>query len=135
VVSNRRHVLPYAVALMVALGSPAFAQTTPTYGYVFTPSAPATGTPQILKVELNSSDLRAGGPIAIRVTTSPDVVKVVTGNGKHQGTLTQAGPGVFTSESTLPHIGGPLSIAIKLHFVATTADGKATSVDVPVKYK
>jgi hypothetical protein len=145
------HVCPLlAVALSFAVVAPALAQTAPAqapaqtapaqapapaYGYVFTPPAPATGSPQILKVELNSAVLRAGGPIAIRVTTTPDVARVVTGSGKRQGTLTLAAPGVFTSQSTLPHVGGLLSVHVKLHFAATTADGKTTAVDVPVSYK
>jgi hypothetical protein len=105
----------------------------PAYGYAFTPP-PVTGSPRITLVQLNSDRLRAGGPIDIKVTTTTDVVKVTTGNGNRQGTLTQAAPGVFVSEATLPHVGGPLVIHIKLHFAAYTADGKSVSVDVPVSY-
>lgn len=36
------------------------------YGFTFTPPAPADGAPEILKIELNSDKLHAGGPIAIR---------------------------------------------------------------------
>jgi hypothetical protein len=107
----------------------------PTYGFSFAPPAPASGTAEILKIELNSDDLHAGGPIAIRVTTMPDVTQVVTGNGKHRGSLTRISPGIFTSQSTLPHIGGFLHVHIKLHFEATTADGHVEDVDVPVAYK
>jgi hypothetical protein len=106
-----------------------------TYGFTFTPPAPANGPAEILKVELNSDDLNAGGPIAIRVTTVRNVVQVVTGNGRHQGSLTRVAPGVFTSQSTLPHIGGLLHVHIKLHFEATTPDGRTEDIDVPVTYK
>jgi hypothetical protein len=134
------------VVLFASFAAPAFAQTTPAsdatpivYGYTFTPPATspetATGTPRFISIELNSDHLRAGGPIAIRVTTTPDVVKVTTGNGKHSGTLTQSGSGIFTSESSLPHIGGLASVRIKLHFEATTADGTSISLDVPVSYR
>jgi hypothetical protein len=117
---------------MVLAAAPGLAQTV--YGYTFTPPS-ATGSPRIISVELNSDKLRAGGPIDIRVTTTPDVVRVVTGSGKRQGTLSRIRSGVFTSDSTLPHVGGLLSVGIKLHFEATTAGGKATSVDVPVHYR
>jgi hypothetical protein len=123
-------------AAPTAVASPAAAspaKSEPTYGYTFTPP-PVSGSPRITLVQLNSDRLHAGGPIDIKVTTTTDVVKVTTGNGNRQGTLTQAGPGVFVSEATLPHVGGPLVIHIKLHFAAYTADGKSVSVDVPVSY-
>jgi hypothetical protein len=94
-----------------------------------------TGSPRIIKVELNSDHLRAGGPIAIRVTTTPDVIQVVTGHGSRSGALTKSGPGIFTSQSTLPRLGGLASVPISLHFVGTTASGQSTSVDVPVRYR
>src|SRR5579871_5654709 len=106
--------------------APAARADAPAYGYTFTPEA-TTGTPRILKVELNSDALKAGGPIAIRVTTTTDVTQVTTGNGKRQGTLTKVSPGVFTSASTLPHVGGLISMHIKLHFVATAANGTTAS--------
>jgi hypothetical protein len=124
-----------ASALPVAAQQPSLSPppSPPAYGFLYTP-APAQGSPQILKVELNSAHLRAGGPIDIRVTTTPDVVKVVTGNGKRQGALTMVSPGIFTSTATLPHVGGFATIRIKLHFQATTATGTSVSLDVPVTY-
>jgi hypothetical protein len=111
------------------------ATATPAYEFTFTPS-PQSGTPRILEVQLNSDSLHGGGPIDIRVTTTPDVVKVTTGNGSQSGTLTQRAPGVFTSEATLPHIGADLIVKhVKLHFTATTAGGTSVSVDVPVTIK
>jgi hypothetical protein len=121
-------------ALATASRSGADPAAAPVYGYTYTPPA-ATGSPRILKIELNSTHLHAGGQFDIRVTTTTDVTRVVTGNGKHQGTLTAAGNGVFTGDSTLPHVGGLLSVGIKIHVEASTADGKSTSADVPVHYK
>ncbi len=127
-----------ALAAICAIGtasrSGADPASTPVYGYTYTPPA-ATGSPRILKIELNSTHLHADGQFDIRVTTTTDVTRVVTGNGKHQGTLTAAGNGVFTGDSTLPHVGGLLSVGIKIHVEASTADGKSTSADVPVHYK
>lgn len=123
------------VPMFGAVG-PAVAQgDAPAYAFSFAPPTPASGTAEILKIELNSDNLHAGGPIAIRVTTTPDVTQVVTGNGRRRGSLTRISPGIFTSQSTLPHIGGLLHVHIKLHFEATTADGHVENVDVPVVYK
>jgi hypothetical protein len=125
-----------ALAGALVCGDVALAQPAPVaYGFAFTPPAPVTGPAEILKIELNSDDLRAGGPIAIRVTTLPDVTQVMTGNGRHRGTLARLAPGVFASQSTLPHVGGLLHIHIRLHFEATTPDGRTEDVDVPVTYK
>jgi hypothetical protein len=122
-----------ASLLLAAPAVPAFADSV-AYGYVFLPP-PTPGSPRIRKVELNSDELHAGGTIAIRVTTTPDVVSVVTGNGKHRGTLLRVGRGVFRGDSSLPHLGGFLRVHVKLHFEATTADGRQAIAEVPVTYK
>jgi hypothetical protein len=130
-----RHLAYAAAAALLSLAAPLSASADDTaYGYVFLPP-PTAGTPCIRKVELNSDDLHAGGTIAIRVTTTPDVVAVVTGNGKHRGSLLRVGRGVFRGDSTLPHIGGFLRVHVKLHFEATTADGREAVADVPVSYR
>jgi len=122
-----------ASLLWPACAVPVFAEQA-TYGFVFLPPPTATA-PRIRKVELNSDQLHAGGTIAIRVTTSPDVVAVVTGSGKHQGALLRVGRGVFRGDSSLPRIGGFLRVRVKLHFEATTADGRQAIVEVPVTYQ
>jgi hypothetical protein len=130
-------VLAFAGQTAVAAAHIAYAPATatPDYEFTFTPP-PQSGTPRILEVQLNSDRLHGGGPIDIRVTTTPDVVNVTTGNGSQSGALTQRAPGVFTSEATLPHIGADLIVKhIKLHFSATTAAGTSVSVDAPVTIK
>jgi hypothetical protein len=124
----------YSACALAPAASVAQTPTPATYAYTFTPPA-ADGSPRINKVELNSDHLQAGGPIAIRVTTTPDVVQVVTGSRRRSGALTKTGPGIFTSESQLPRLGGLATVRISLHFVATTASGQSTSVDVPVHYR
>jgi hypothetical protein len=123
-----------SASLLVPAASTAHTTQPPIYTYTFTPPS-VQGSPKISKIELNSDHLQAGGPIAIRVTTTPDVVQVVTGNGNQSGTLTKTGPGTFASESTLPRVGGLATIRISIHFVATTASGQSTFVDVPVHYR
>jgi hypothetical protein len=71
-----------AACAFVAAGATSSADPAlPVYGYVFTPPATAVQTPRILKIELNSDHLSPHGPIAIRVSTTPDVTSVVTGHG------------------------------------------------------
>jgi hypothetical protein len=82
----------------------------------------------IRKVELNSDHLQAGGPIAIRVTTTPDVIQVVTGNGPQSGVLTKTGPGIFASESTLPRVGGLATV--RTHLYSFRRDHGERSIDL-----
>jgi hypothetical protein len=89
--------------------------------------------PVILEVDLNDKHLRAHGRIAMRVVTSPDVVSVVTRSKGHEGEVPRVGPGVFYAESSLP--GVPFvarGMHLNLEFIATNADGKSTTVRVPV---
>jgi hypothetical protein len=131
----RRMHFAFCFACVLAPAAPSAQTPLPIiYAYTFTPAA-AQSSPKIGKVELNSDHLRAGGPIAIRVTTTPDVIQVVTGNGSRSGSLTKTGPGIFTSESMLPRVGGLATVRISLHFVATNASGQSISVDVPVHYR
>ncbi len=128
-------------APVTAQPSPSAAQpaATPTQdplGYKVVPEAkasPEPGVPVILEVDLNDKHLRTHGRIAMRILTSPDVVSVVTRSKGHEGVVPRVGSGVFYAESTLP--GVPFvarGMHLNLEFVATNADGKSTSVRVPV---
>jgi hypothetical protein len=109
---------------------------TPNYKYRFTPApnpAAASGSPEILEVDLNDKQLTPHGKIAMRVLTSPDVVKVITRSNGREGPLQQIGPGEFIANGSIPGI--PFIAhgwKINIEFVATTADGRTTSVKVPV---
>ena len=94
------------------------------------------GSPQILEVDLNSNVLKAQGDIDIRVLTSPDVVKVVSRSGGHSGEVHKVGDGEFVAAGKLPKlpffVGG---VSFNLEFIASTGDGRSTSVTVPVKLR
>jgi hypothetical protein len=112
--------------------------TTPNpYAYRFVPHQPdhvAPGTPQIFAVYLNSKDLHSLGPILIKVSTSPDVVKVVSQNGSSAGVVPMISPGDFEATSKLPKIPFIASgIEIYIDFIATGPTGAKTTVRVPVK--
>jgi hypothetical protein len=107
------------------------------YRYRFVPRQPDhvdPDAPQIFAVYLNDRKLRSGGPIAIKVLTSENVVKVVSRSNGREGIVPAIAPGDFEASSKLPKI--PFIAAgmtTLLEFVASTADGKSVSVKVPVK--
>lgn len=118
---------------------PALTATPSPYKYRYVPGQPAhpgPGVPQIFAVYLNDDQLHSGGPILIKVTTSPDVVKVVSRNGGHEGVVPLVSPGDFEAVSKLPKV--PFiaeGMTLDLEFVATSSSGMKTSVRVPVKLK
>lgn len=107
------------------------------YSYRFVPRQPAhvtPGTPQIFAVYLNSKQLHSQGPILIKVSTSPDVVKVVSRSGSQEGLIPMVAPGDFEANSKLPKI--PFiaaGVTVDLQFIATGPSGEKTTVSVPVK--
>jgi hypothetical protein len=114
------------------------ATTTPTpYTYRFVPRQPdhvEPGTPQIFAVYLNTKQLHSQGPIAIKVVTSPDVVKVISRNGGQEGLIPMIAPGDFEAIGKLPKV--PFiaqGITVDLEFIATSSSGQKVSVRVPVK--
>jgi hypothetical protein len=127
-----------AVASCLWMGSgTVFAQDSKVdYGFKFVPPASGQSTPRIRLIELNSDRLHAHGPIAIRVSTTLDVVSVRVGRKALSGTLRQTAPGVFMTEATLPKIGLLFGGAhVKIHFEAKTATGETAAADVPVSYQ
>ncbi len=115
---------------------PAVVPESSAYPYRFIPHQPASptsATPQIFAIYLNSKSLRSHGPIAIRVLTSANVVKVVTQSSGHNGSIPRVGNGDFETKSTLPALPFIASgITTTIDFVATTAAGKTVTVGVPV---
>jgi hypothetical protein len=117
--------------------SPTPAASPVPYAYRFVPrqpDSPPPGTPQIFAVYLNDKKLRSLGPFDIKVATSPDVVKVVTGSGGQDGDLTMVAPGDFEATSKLPKV--PFiakGMIIYLQVIATGQSGTKTTVRVPVQ--
>ncbi len=119
--------------------TPAASETPIPYTYRFVPSQPtnpAPGTPAIYAVYLNDKKLHSQGPIDIKVSTSPDVVKVVSRSGGQEGVIPMVAPGDFEANSKLPKVPFIASgMTIYLDFVATGPTGIKTTVRVPVQLK
>lgn len=117
--------------------TPASVPTPSPYTYRFVPRQPshlAAGQPQIFAVYLNERKLRSHGPIRIKVETSPEVVKVVSRSNGREGNVPLVAAGDFEATSVLPKI--PFIAAgmtVDLEFIAIGADGRRTSVRVPVR--
>jgi len=108
--------------------------TTPNYTYRIVPkpdpSADPLG-PEIVEVDLNNR--KVTDTIAIRVITNDAVVKVTSGAMGRSGVVPQTGPREFTAVSKIQRV--PFFArgwGITLEIVAYTADGRKTSVKVPV---
>ncbi len=116
--------------------TPAEHPTSPAYGYRFVPRQPdhvPAGQPQIFAVYLNSNKLKSLGPIDIKVSTSPDVVKVMTVSNGRENAIPMIAPGDFEAASKLPKLPFIASgVTTILNFVAVGASGKRVSVPVPV---
>ena len=115
---------------------PAIVPADATYQYRFIPSQPkvvAAGQPQIFAVYLNAKKLHSLGPIAIRVLTSANVVKVTTSSNGREGVVPKIATGDFEAKNKLPKLPFVASgITTTIDFVATTAAGKKVTVGVPV---
>lgn len=114
--------------------SPAPTPATP-YAYVVNPTPQPSGEPQITQIALNDKVQHENGDLLIRVTTSADVSQVMLRAMGRQIALPQTAPGLFGAEQRLPG-GIPfffLNRWYNVDFVASTADGRSTTVTVPVR--
>lgn len=115
--------------------SPTATPTVSPFHYVIDPPPPAPGTPGILEVAVNDRVLHPGGPYVVRVTTTADVTTVqVQAMGGSYG-LPPAGPGLFFIAGSVPSE-VPfflLDRSYTLTVVAQTADGRSTTLQVPMR--
>ncbi len=106
------------------------------YGFRFVPHQPehpAAGAPIIFAIYLNSNKLKSLGPIDIKVSTAPDVVKVFTHSNGRDSAIPMIAPGDFEALGKLPRLPFIASgITTTIDFVAVGANGKRVTVPVPV---
>lgn len=127
---------PAASPSPAAIATPSPAPTPIAFTYVVDPPAPATG-PGIREVAVTQHTLHAGGPWAIRVTTTPDVTGVsVEAYGAHFALFPvgEAGSGVFAAMGTVPDAPAQyLDRTYAIAVVGTTADGRRASASISVR--
>ena len=103
------------------------------FSYVIDPTpVPVTNPdgPHILEVDLNDRHIRAGGPLLLRVITSPNVVGVEARALGRFIPIPQSSPGLFALAYTMPD-GIPfwmLNRNYAIVIAAATADGRQTTV-------
>ena len=100
------------------------------------PAAPA-GTPGIREVAVTEQTLHAGGPWAMRVTTTPDVTAVaVEAYGLRFALFAvgESGSGVFAAMGTVPNAPAPyLNRAYTVTVVGTTADARRATASLSLQ--
>ena len=90
--------------------------------------------PHIIEVLLNDRQIRIGGPLNVRVLTSPNVVGVEARALGRFIAIPQSSPGLFSLSYILPG-GVPfwlLNRNYDIVIAAATADGRQTSVSFPM---
>jgi len=129
-------VAPSPTPVPSATLSPAPVATPIAFTYVVDPPLPAAG-PGIREVAVTQQTLHAGGPWALRVTTTPDVTGVaVDAYGVHFA-LFPVGPigsGVFAAMGTVPDAPAQyLDRTYAITVVGTTADGRRATTSISVR--
>ncbi|HEY0382320.1 MAG TPA: hypothetical protein VGC72_08985 [Candidatus Elarobacter sp.] len=116
--------------------SPQPSGTPSPFTYVVTPPAPAAANaPRIVEIAANDRVLHQGGMLLVRITTSPDVARVIARTWNREIGIPQISSGVFSGQEQLP-TGIPffmLNRTYQIEVVVTTADGRSTSFTVPVR--
>lgn len=109
------------------------------YSYIYTPAPAATSAspdptaPQILEIDMNARVLDAPGPIRVRILTSSSVTSVTARTMGHELGVPQQAPGIFGADDEIPNIPSWLrNRTYGVEFIAASADGRTTSVTLPI---
>jgi hypothetical protein len=131
---------PPPAALPPPPAAPPAPTPTPTpnpFNYIINPvPVPATTPdgPHILQIDLNDRRIRAGGPLLVRVFTSPNVVGVEARALGRFIAIPQSSPGLFALAYTMPDM-IPFWLLNKNYDIviaAATADGRQITVSFPM---
>lgn len=127
---------PTATALPTASPTPAPTATPIAFTYIVDPPVPATG-PGIREIAVTEQTLHAGGPWAMRVTTTSDVTVVSVELYSLHFNLFRVGDpgsGVFAAMGTVPQAPAQyLDRSYTVTVVGTTADGRRATANVSVR--
>lgn len=105
------------------------------YRYVLEPTpipSAAPDVPQIIRVELNDQTLHAGGPLAVRITTSPNVKRVVASTEGQNLEIVKAQDGIFAGVTTLPGFIPPWFFKTYQVTITASTDNKRATYTFPL---
>lgn len=123
-----------ATATPVETPSPAATPPSP-YKYILEPvpsPSVAPDVPQIIRIELNDQTLHAGGQLAVRITTSPNVKRVVASTEGQNLEIVKAQDGVFAGMATLPGFIPPWFFKTYQVTVTASTDSKRATYTFPL---
>lgn len=127
---------PSPAATASPTATPAATATPITFTYIVDPPVPASG-PGIREIAVTEQTLHAGGPWAMRVTTTADVTVVsVELYSLHFNLFPVGDPGsgVFAAMGTVPQAPAQyLDRSYTVTVVGTTADGRRATANVSVR--
>lgn len=127
--------LPSATPLPSPTPAPSATPPSPYLYIVEPPPEPAAAPdgPKIVRIELNDRTLRPGGLLAVRVTTTPNVNRIVASTSGYSIDIVKAADGLFAGMTNLPS-GVPLWFlrTYQVTFTAFAQDGRRATATIPV---
>lgn len=106
------------------------------YQYVVEPTpnpSASPGAPQIIRVEINDKVVHVGGQFACRITTTPNVAKLILEVMGRQIEIPKAQDGLFAGIQQIPSFIPPWYIkTYDITFDALTPNGQKASTTLPV---
>ncbi|MGH7709228.1 MAG: hypothetical protein ACREM6_15125 [Vulcanimicrobiaceae bacterium] len=129
---------PAAASPAPSAAAPAALGPTPAYRFIYTPPPapsplPDSALPRILEVDLSDQTIVTPELVRLRVLTTPEVTTVVLSALGRTIPLPQVAPGQFSAEEQVPQ--PPASWrnrTYRIAVVATMADGRHDSVEIPI---
>ncbi len=130
---------PAASPLPPATTAPAVTPS-PTYRFVFVPSpapdAAGSDAPRIREIDVTDSVLYAPCELHVRVLTSDAVVSVTAGTLGRDIAIPPRAAGIFAFDGYIPNVPDFVrNRAFDVAFVASAADGRATTVTLSLTLK
>ena len=116
---------------------------TPAFRFIFTPtpspdslSQRGAGAPEIREIDLSDQAIAVPGELRVRVVTNAEVVSVIASTMGRDIQIPEQAPGQFGFTSELSDVPAYLhNRTFDVDFVATSRDGRTTTVTLPLSLK
>ena len=131
-----------SVAPAIVLPSPPTPAPTPVYHFVYRTvtgtgaASPSPTLPQIAEIDVNEVGLSAPGPLHVRVLASPVVTTVVAQTLGRSIPIPRYAVGEFRLDGDIPSL--PFFLrgrTFDIDFIAASANGATTSIDLPFQLR